>query len=181
MKESREALWDRIARDAAGGEKVTALAEVYGYSYGGMHQLLDTEKMKRRVAAYQHQIENAAKLTRTKMALAAPFLVEDEIETALAKDPTGEMDGDGNPTFRHRYPSRDRMAARHYLLDKILPQAVAPQAAPQAVPAETANRLLDVLEVVAGMGHRASVIDIRSSPHVFEGRDAIPSALREVP
>lgn len=185
MNESREALWDRIAADAAGGEKVTALAHKYGYTQGGMHSLLASDKMQFRIEAVRSQIDNAQRLMRTKMALAAPDLVDAEIETALGRrqvfDENGNpaTDRNGAPVFEWENPPALRMQARHYIMDKLYPTTVHTMNETHAVVDQrVAVEIRDSL--VALRTTAPPPVDIRRSRFVLEGHAAIPSAL-EVP
>src|SRR3990172_1511558 len=185
MNESRELLWDNIASDAAGGERTTDLARKYNYTAQGMSALLRSERMIARIDAYRLKIERSTQIARTKMALSLPDLIDSEIETALARDEVtndrGELllSRDGQPLTKYRYSSRDRMAARHYVLDKMLPTVNLQLVQNHTeVRHDVATELKDAILSLTTLAPQLP-IDIRRSPHVLEGKAAIPSALED--
>ena len=67
------------------------------------------------------------------------------------------------------------MAAGRYCLDKILPTVIKSEEAPTQTTTEAVLQIRDSLAFLAGLnqGHR-SILD---SPHVYEGKAALPRAI----
>lgn len=151
-----------LAASYVGGIPITELANVYGYSYNGMHHLLtrDTDML----ALVQERLEILqAGIFQARLILYNNFKTIIVKAIAVANDDSHE-----HQTHMQRY-----------LIDKVWPDKGAAGSNGHATSADSAvlGEIRDQLLRLADK-HDSAVIDvtpIRDDPHVLSGEAALPS------
>ena len=172
----RELRVDSIAMEAATGATVAQLAARYGYTYGGMRQLMGREDFQSRVVWYGKRLEDMRYVAHRKLLLHLPNLLNSELALALQGErPDGSIDVE----LASKPPSQK---ARQYLVDKVLPTTTRVETSNEVVDSPEQREVLQSLRkvldrVVEERKLVGPVYDILESPHVLEGTAALPSPL----
>ena len=173
----REMLVDSIAMEAATGSTVAQLATRFGYTYGGMADLVRRDDFQERVVWYGKRLEDMRYVAHRKLLLHLPNLLNNELAVALqGEDPaTGTI----NVEVASKPASQK---ARQYLVDKVLPTTTRVENAHETIDSpEQREVLIGLRQVLDRVVNERKLVgptyDILASPHILEGVDALPSPL----
>lgn len=178
-KGAREHLREVVALEVATGERLSRIAERHGYTYAGMHGLVEHPETQLLINHYRARLDEQKVFAAKKVLLHLSDLTERELDLALPDRMEGwdsmpaevKMKALGSPASQK---------ARHYLMDKVWPtvQKVEGTLTHENAP-ETAEVLVEFRDLLRTMREQRSqrTLDILSSPHVKEGAAALPSPL----
>jgi hypothetical protein len=167
--------------DAASGLSPGALARKYGLTVRKVTALLRNPEMQAQVQECSRRLAKIGDYARNRLIAAAPELVDAQLEVALGRrvvldDLDNPIPGpDGEPLTDWKYDVRERMAAGRYCLDKIIPTITRQEHEVNQIPSEAVLAIRDHLSVLTA--RPASQDLLSTSPHIFEGKAALPQAI----
>jgi hypothetical protein len=174
---AQDAKYDLIALEFATGTRTTQLATQFGYTYGGMYQLLNTPAMVERVQATRAELMDRAVAATARILYRLDRLVDHEL--ALA-DPSPTTEADPGPTPGLHFYDKKSIDARRYLIDKVVAQK---QQVTSLVKTENSDEstaalvaVADTLKVLREVAAKR-IPNIHASPHIFDGKAATARAI----
>lgn len=173
---ARDHLVDVVALAVATGTRCSVLAARHGYTYNGMHSLIESEACQDRIATYRRRIGAEVGFAQQKVMLNLGELTDRELSIAMP-----EFSEDTPDEVKLKFlSSAASQRARHYLIDKVWPTVTQVDNRHEVVANhETVEVLTEFRALMTRMKEEREVrtIDVLSSPHVYEGIDALPSPL----
>lgn len=168
--------YDAIADQAAAGARTSELAASFGYSKEEMSKLLGRPHMRARVAAAREDIQTAIGRSVAKVILQLDRMTDRELALALPEDYAAVC----AQVAGLKFTDRQSIEARRGLMDRVMPKVPVVQPAAEAAKDEALAQLYaSVGPMIKQLAEGASrrIRDIETSPHLHEGKDAVPRAI----